>query len=171
MEFWLPPFGRYDFYFLPGLQLDDADAGPDKAQAGGMLFDLPTVPDSAFLTGMTVAFRGDIAVRNLNPSGILQLVHLSVFIASVNASNIYEEGAMVASVPVDPIGPGESAEAIFSIEISEGSPLAEIINTSSMRLGMKLTYPETTGAMMKAGFELTHIELSAFSRLFLLLPG
>jgi len=171
VEFFLPPLGVYNFYLLPGLQIDKTEEGPDEVHRGGMVFDLPTTPDTPPLYGITVNISGEITIRNLNPTGTLQLVRLSVIIASENTRNIYTDGAVIASLPVDPIEPGESDMAQFDIEISEDSPILDILDTSSMRLGLKLTYPETTGEEMKAGFEITRLEFSAGGLPFRLIPG
>ncbi len=170
VEFALLPLATYDFYLLPGIQLDDAGTGPDSSRIRGMIIDLPSAPETPSLSGFVTTFEGAITVGNLNQTGVLQLVHLSVLAAPTTAANVYEEGALLVSLPVDPIGPGEASEASFVAHIDEDSPLSEIIATSSMRVGIKLTFPETTNQTMEAGFELTHLQLSVSGRPFLLIP-
>ncbi len=169
VEFWLPPFETYSFYFLPGAQLDATGGGPDTRHSRGMLFDFPAAAPEPPFSGLTVAFDGGLTIRNLNATGTLELVLLSIYVAPADATNIYQEGVVIASVPADPIDPGESLTASFGAEITEGSPVAAILDSSSLRIGMKLTYPESAGIGMTAGFELTSLELSVSGRPFFLI--
>ena len=46
----------------------------------------------------------------------------------------------------------------------------DILEKSKMRIGVKLVFPENAGLLMRAGFELTQLELTASGRPFMLIP-
>lgn len=170
VEFWLPPFATFNFYLLPGFQLDEHESGPNKTQAGGLLVSLPDSPDIPVHSAILLSFSGEITIRNLDSSNILRLVNLSVHVAPEDTKNIYADGEIFASVPVDDIYPGESALITFGFELTEDSPYAEILDSSKTRIGVHLRFPETNGEYMQAGYELTRLDLVASGRPFSLIP-
>jgi len=170
VDFWLPPYATFHFYFLPGYQIDKVVTGPNKTQAGGLLVNLPDTAEIPFHSAFTIVFSGKITIRNLNSSGVLRLVNLSVHVAPEEIEDIYASGEILVSIPVDDIDPGKSADIDFGFEIAEDSAYAEIFESSVTRIGIKLKIPESTGELMHAGYELTRLELSVSGKPFSLIP-
>jgi hypothetical protein len=71
---------------------------------------------------------------------------------------------------VDPIGPGETSEASVSFSVSEGSPLASVLESGALKLGMSITIPETSGFALSVVVNLIRLEVRISGRPFLLIP-
>ena len=170
VEIWLPPFNPLTVYVFPGIQIDSDQTGPDDARKEGLWVGLPPISDLPPLADISIRFVGSIAIRNTDPSVPIQLVSLSVFAAPSGTDDIYSGDTKVASAPIDSIAPGETSFATVILEVHEGSPIEDILDSEAFMIGMSVYFPASTGKKQRAVIELTGLQLSVSGHPFLLIP-
>ena len=133
-------------FFLPGLQLDYDNTGPDETSGRGYLTTAPSPPQAPAAVDLRLVLNCLIQLANRDDSLILPDSTIEVYIGSEDSDDIYSSGTVVLTVDYPPIPPEEEDMLSFHLEIAQDDTNYPLIQSGSFRTGIRLRIePNETG--------------------------
>lgn len=156
-------------YLLPLFEFLEETAIPDTTIQRGIAVQLPirNPPDEVRLRFEALLM---LELRNLSESAQLPGASLSLYLAAVDADDIYTQGSQVWSLIIPAISPGSRATIDFHPVICQGDPGYEHLRAGRFRAGIKVVIPAASGVSVNFSYDLQELTISLSGYPFGLVP-
>lgn len=128
-------------YLLPGVQVDDVDAGPDENMRLGSLVTVPPMAQYAGAQPM-LSVLVDVAVSNLSSDFQVPGATLSVMMGAADAADIYSEGVPASAEIFPAVQAGETSICTVSAVVDSAHPAYDWLLSGAFRTGVSLHLAE-----------------------------
>ena len=154
--------------FLPYLDSPVNDGiALEGGYSEGIVLELP-VPDDPGTQDLTLMFEIDADVLKGTTGGSFERARFRLFLAPIEAKNVYDDNHMVLSLDVEDIPDGGSTNVTGTRTIRRGDPGFEILRTGRFRLGADGHF--VSDADVDLGYELNTMQVKISLRPFSFLP-
>ena len=170
LDTWNIPTFSVSIYFLPGIQIDLYEQGPNSDSSSGMRvsFPRPEIPSEARF--ITAEFFAQFSVTNLDLSEPVSIIGFSLFMGSHDSNDIYKDGQEIANFPTGPIPEGAEIEVLLEIPLSEDPLYLEMLQEGAFRLGLRVDFPDSDLGDLYVSLKIEKLELNLYTVPFLFIP-
>lgn len=144
-------------YLLPGLQVDDVDAGPDEIMAGGAEVTLPSTEQYAG-AAPAVAFNVEAVVANEDEIDDAPGVEIAVVVGAGDAANIYNEGVSIVTESFSALSAGTTGTYAIRASLGPESEAYTLLLSGSFRVGIMIRLQANPSAPIRVRVRLAAAE-------------
>ena len=170
LDLWIPQLIDVSVYFLPGIQIDLTQQGPDEESVRGALITVPQpeIPQEASF--ISAEFFTRFSISNLDSGNSLSPVGFSVFVAPESATDIYSSGEELLGIPTSPINAGATEDVSVQILIPADTLYGIIIQEGAFRIGVKVSLPASVSADIHVSLSIDEMWLRLSALPFSFIP-